>query len=466
MTGSSVKLEWIILDEDEKLIEPRDSQPGPRRPRLRTLLKAGLALATLIVVTCLILYYRITQNQRQLKADFQTLVDLQAQVVANGDRELFLSLHGQENAAWVQWRGGIFDYYAQGTQEWPRLKVTRVKRAGDFSRVHITGTLKDTDEQFEWVLFYRLYRDGWRTIPPDVHYWGAVRERDVGQFHFVYHERDEPHVEAVAERLTELLDLVYTDLDQQTDTTLTVRLVIPDPFSVAMAINPTTLVFPSPSSGPHPILTLSPALMSHASQTLVPFLVFEAAGGEERWQDRVDGAWFVSASIQWIQERLWQRLYDGDVRSPFESIRELLRLFALNGPLPTLTQIWHDQHTWTNDYPDMIPFYASSKLKFRAHVLTIIDYIAEIYGPGAIPDLLSAIAQNDTLDGALRDALGASLEEFEPAWLAWFHAHYGDVQPEAGYCAPPNQVKSFHEMSGRARLPYCTRAGMRLWRSK
>jgi hypothetical protein len=76
----------------------------------------------------------------------------------------------------------------------------------------------------------------------------------------------------------------------------------------------------------------------------------------------------------------------------------------------------------------MIPFYATSTLKFRAHVLTAIDYIDEVYGTGAIPDLLSAIAKNDTLDGALRSALGVSLEEFEPAWLAWFQAHYGDVQ--------------------------------------
>ena len=233
---------------------------------------------------------------------------------------------------------------------------------GDFARVHIFGTSKDTKDQFEWVLFYRLYRNGWRPIPPDVHYWGAERERDVGRLHFVYHERDEPHVEVVAERLEELLNLVYDDLAPLTDTTLTVRLVIPDPLSVALATNPTTLVFPSPSSGPQLTLTSSPAMMSHASRTLVTYLAFEAAGGEQRWQDRVDGAWFVSAIIQWTQERLWRRLYSEDVRSPFESTREFLRLWVRNSPVPSLAQIWHDQHTATYSYPEMIPFYASSIL--------------------------------------------------------------------------------------------------------
>jgi hypothetical protein len=47
----------------------------------------------------------------------------------------------------------------------------------------------------------------------------------------------------------------------------------------------------------------------------------------------------------------------------------------------------------------------------------VIDYIAEVYGAEAIPALLSAIAQTDTLDGALRDALGVGLDksDFTPS---------------------------------------------------
>jgi hypothetical protein len=374
------------------------------------------------------LHFCIAQNQRQLKADIQALVDLEAQVVAHGDRELFLSLQSQEDAAWVQWKGVTCDYYAKRAKEWPRLKVAHVKRMGDFARVHVTGTSRAAAKQYTWVLFYRLYHYGWRTTPPDARYWGEERERDVGRFHFVYHERDEPHVEAIAEHLAELSNLVREDLGRLADKTLTVRLVVPDPLNVATATSPTTLVFPSPSSGPQPTLTSLSALMNHASHTLVPYLAFEAAGGEERWQDQVEGAWFVSAIIQWIQERLWQRLYGDGVRSPFDSTREFLRLFVRNSPAPSLTQVWHDQHVATKNYPEMIPFYASSTLRFRAHVLTAIDYIADVYGARAVPDVLLAIAQNDTLDGTLRNALGVSLEEFEPAWLSWLHAHYGDNQ--------------------------------------
>ena len=158
----------------------------------------------------------------------------------------------------------------------------------------------------------------------------------------------------------------------------------------------------------------------------MPYLAFEAAGGQERWQGRADGAWFVSAIIQWTQERLWQRLHGEEERSPFESTRAFLRLLMRNSPVPSLAEVWHDQRTITSSYPKMIPFYATSILKLRAHALTAIDYVEETYGAGAIPDLLSAIAQNDTLEGALRRALGVSLTEFEPAWLAWLQAHDKD----------------------------------------
>ena len=87
----SVKLEWIVIGKHEKLTEPRASQTGPRRPRLRTVLKAGLISVALIVVTILILRHRVAQHERQLMAEIQMLVDLEAQAVANSDRELFLS---------------------------------------------------------------------------------------------------------------------------------------------------------------------------------------------------------------------------------------------------------------------------------------------------------------------------------------------------------------------------------------
>lgn len=64
-----------------------------------------------------------------------------------------------------------------------------------------------------------------------------------------------------------------------------------------------------------------------------------------------------------------------------------------------------------------------------AHALAVIRYVARTFGEEAVPRLLPAIVRNDTLDGALRDALGVGLDEFEPGWWAWLEACYGEKGP-------------------------------------
>jgi hypothetical protein len=61
-----------------------------------------------------------------------------------------------------------------------------------------------------------------------------------------------------------------------------------------------------------------------------------------------------------------------------------------------------------------------------AHALAVIQYVTQVYGQGAVYNLLSASVRNDTLDGALRDALGVGLDEFESDWRAWLRARFGD----------------------------------------
>jgi hypothetical protein len=61
-----------------------------------------------------------------------------------------------------------------------------------------------------------------------------------------------------------------------------------------------------------------------------------------------------------------------------------------------------------------------------AHALAVIQYVAQVYGQGAVYDLLPASVRNDTLDGMLRDALGVGLDEFESDWRAWLWARFGD----------------------------------------
>ena len=96
-------------------------------------------LFALIAGTTLFLRHRIVRNQRQLRADLQAIVDLEARAVARNDRELFLSLKSPDDLAWLQEQQGAFDYFAAHPGDWPRVKVTSVELVDDYAWVQTTS---------------------------------------------------------------------------------------------------------------------------------------------------------------------------------------------------------------------------------------------------------------------------------------------------------------------------------------
>lgn len=431
MARPKTKLEWIILD-DEKDWSPSKAAP-PRRRHKPGRVVLGIVLASLLLILGAVLAwrYRLAQIQGRLKIEFQRSVNLEAQAVANGDRELFFSLKSRDNIAWIEWQHATFEYLLRNPGNWPHLRVTRVEWMDDCAWVHVRGTLGESHEQFEWVRFYRLQDGVWLEVPPDARYWGDEREKDVGPLHFVYYERDEPHLAAIAERITELMDTLCEGLGCSDDLEVTVQLVLPYPLVGYQVIESAALVLPSPSVAPHPTFDPQLSLDTSVSYMLVPYLAFEAAGGQARWEASSDGAWLVSAVADWAREKLWEEFYELDPYVAFESNRALGRLIVRNGPLPSLEQMWRGERRgavpsiWSLPYPTMVQVYAQPGMFPGAHAMALIEYIVETHGEQVIPDLLSAIARNYTLDGALYDALGVDLETFESAWQNWLQENYG-----------------------------------------
>ncbi len=56
---------------------------------------------------------------------------------------------------------------------------------------------------------------------------------------------------------------------------------------------------------------------------------------------------------------------------------------------------------------------------------TLIEYLAETYGPDVIPTLLDNLAQAGDIDQWLRASTGQGTDEIEPAWRSWVWATYG-----------------------------------------
>jgi hypothetical protein len=424
--ATGADLEWIFIDENNPWPKPGVKAPRPNNRRRRSIVWVTLILIVLVSATVLFLRHRVAQSQRQLRAEIQALIDLEARAIANGDRELYLSLKSGEDDTWFEWQQYTFDYLTQNPDAWPHLRITDVEVVDEYAWVRAVGTSKENDNPFDWVLFYRWTKDAWRHAPPDLRYWGPEREQDNGHLHFVYRDRDEPFVEPTAAELNKLLRSLCDDLSCQADLQLMVHLALPYPYGRPPPSAPNVIVLPSPAALPQPTGDLSTMLSASVqSEDLAHYIAFEAAGGEKRWESTPHGAWLVHAAANWAHERLAQRSERPSWQFYTGQGQELLRYAVRNGRKPSLDDVWHKSYFASLPYPSMVQYVSRYIDLDGAKARAFIDYIIETYGKEAIPRLLGAIGRHDTLEAALQEALGISQITLDPIWLAWLEIHYG-----------------------------------------
>lgn len=83
----------------------------------------------------------------------------------------------------------------------------------------------------------------------------------------------------------------------------------------------------------------------------------------------------------------------------------------------TLVDLWKEPTT-TMEQSDWDRLFAAHR--------TLIEYLAETYGPEVIPKLLENLTHTDDLDQWLRVSTGHGLEQIEPAWQMWVLSTYGE----------------------------------------
>jgi len=423
--GRGIELEWTIIDDDEGWSQKQAHPPSKPR-RWRAIAAVALVLIALVGAAIILARHRLEQQQRQLNAQFQALIDLERHAIANGDSELYLSLLDRRERVWFRSQQNTFEALAGDPQAWPQLHVTQVEWVDDYAWVNVALTLGQDGERFTWIRFFRWTGDNWRLTAPDPNYWGETRTQIVGPLHFVYHERDERYVEPIASELTDWLASLCADLDCPDDLALIVRLTLPFPHHRALSTRPDVIELPSPAAWPQPAHG-PPNIPSvdFLSDTIAQYIAFESAGGREHWTYQAEGAWLVHAAAQWALERAAPGLEASRWRFQAEQGRGVLRLAVRNGHLTPLKDLWRSDSFPHTSYATAIDFSAHTVDLDSAKARAVIDYVAQVYDQAAVSRLVQTIGDNDALDAALQEALGVHLLEFETDWHTWLATHYG-----------------------------------------
>ena len=256
--------------------------------------------------------------------------------------------------------------------------------------------------------FFRQVGERWLLTSPDPVYFGEPRTTQTENLTFNYFERDAQWFDVrIPSRLQTILDRAAADLGVLTDGlnfVIEVNVMRPvtswgSNFGVVNLASPSLKSwFTSPPDG----------LVTELVYPLLSFLSsFRFSDSNERTNLTNLASAVQNAIVQWEMERLlpgraaytWPPVDASRVAAWSLADLGTEEFYTLSG--------W--ERRWIQD-------------GYR----TLIEYLAETYGPGVVPMLLNNLSQDGGLDEWLRLSTGHSADEIEPGWRAWVLATYGD----------------------------------------
>jgi ABC-type glycerol-3-phosphate transport system substrate-binding protein len=203
-----IDFNWQSEDEQgqwEVLAEPRRRTRRYKLPPwLSYVLLAILALAA--ASGYLIVRQRYQQAQQQMVFQIQSVIDLEAEAYVQGDVDLFLDQQDDAATDWYSLQQERVQadcppgapLSARCTPVLP-AEVVEVDLRQDVAWVEV---LED-DPPLRRARFYRQTALGWKHTSPELSFWGRAIELRYGILTFRYHERDQPHVSALIDRIGE-----------------------------------------------------------------------------------------------------------------------------------------------------------------------------------------------------------------------------------------------------------------------
>ncbi|MBE2223036.1 MAG: extracellular solute-binding protein [Anaerolineae bacterium] len=151
-----------------------DPPPGSTKPQ-RSWEMIGFWLVTAVIILFLaggwfLSQRRLAQVDSEIRADLQTLLDLQHTAFLTGDGDLFFSTHASDPG----WQAAQLLPFNQAAQQ-AGLTITRVETNQE--KVWASATWTQNDETYQKLLFFEGRGSRYQQIPGDAAYWGELEAR-------------------------------------------------------------------------------------------------------------------------------------------------------------------------------------------------------------------------------------------------------------------------------------------------
>lgn len=371
----------------------------------------------------------------------ETVIASEAQALAFGNRDQFMSIQDPLDSAWYKSQGDSFKAWWQPYMFNPSYSIIA------------TGTLADDRVWADvrqlytnWVYvretrFYRLENNTWYRTRPDVSFWsGQNAQLSTPHFNVVYPKEDLSLAQIIVDRFEHAYGAVCGDLHCETDPAsrrLPASRILPRVLTLTLVLTQAE-TFNTIDQGQYVTMTLpSPRMMRIADSWGAPDDPIDAmaidqlvmpiarivSGGADRWFKSSDGVLFFNAITN------WERLRAGSVTEFFlidYRNNQLIRLAA-----HTVNDLTQQQFIEQLQAANIIPLKAlwswplytppdNNMLKLmETEAASAIAYIQFTYKRDGVPRLLFALAAAQSLPEAIQQSFGTKYEDFEKAWLKW-----------------------------------------------
>ncbi|MBL8156095.1 MAG: hypothetical protein JNM70_18090 [Anaerolineae bacterium] len=223
-----IRLDWEIEAEQTQV---RQGGEDPQWKRRRRAAQFRLVLFFLLILALLaaglgLIVVRLQAVQGEIERDLRGTVESEIAALRLGDNASFTAIQRSASGDWLQSQQMLFNEY-QDLKARASLVLT-----GDILEVVIDRTRARVKVQeildgvpYTRVCFYWRYDDGWRHVPPDYTFWGAVSTFTGQRVTTRYGEVDRLLGETIGQRVESWLELACATLTCGPIPMLTIEIV-------------------------------------------------------------------------------------------------------------------------------------------------------------------------------------------------------------------------------------------------
>ncbi|MCA0453470.1 MAG: hypothetical protein LCI00_05805 [Chloroflexi bacterium] len=200
-----LRFDWEIEAEKTQVQRTGESAEAKRKRRVR-LLRLFIFLAIVIGFfggIAALIVWRLDSVEQEIEQTLRSTVDAEFTALRLGDYASFASIQRSASADWLQVQQQIFNQYQDlKMQDGVQLSGTVSDIAVERSRARVSVQEIVNGIPYTRVWFYWRYEDGWRHVPPDYTFWGALEVQKVQNVTVRYNMVDKTFAQSVAEKMS------------------------------------------------------------------------------------------------------------------------------------------------------------------------------------------------------------------------------------------------------------------------